>query len=103
MPIRRALIIASMVFFLWAAPAYAQTYGPAAEATDEFVQVDPASDRDALVATGERSDTEAGDNLARTGQNNVLPMTQFAVILVGSGTLLVFVARRRRSASQTPA
>jgi len=101
---RRALLVALMVVLVWAGPASAQTIGdpigdypptisPTTLATIPPVSVTtlpPEVDEEEVEAAG-----VSGGDLAKTGANNILPLIQAAIVLMGAGTLLVLVARRR--------
>ena len=90
---RRVLFVASMLVMLWAGPASAEhTYGHVLDTGQNRGGAQP------VVTNRPR-----GDNLARTGSNNVTPLLQAAVVLIGGGTMLVFVARRRQVARRATA
>lgn len=88
MLIRRTLLVATMVFMLWAAPAHAQTYGRTAGENQA---------QTGIVLAGQGAGEEAGaSSLARTGQDNIVSLVQLSMVLLGVGAMSVFVARRRR-------
>ena len=104
---RRTLLLAAMVVLLWGAPAYAQSYG------DILAQGDETGD---VVITGTEGATSAGDggslattsardggSLATTGRNDIVPLVQGSIVLIGCGVLLVLVARRRHTARSATA
>lgn len=107
MIVRRVLLVASMVVLLSGAPAYAQSYGdvPAGNRGQGggggAGPGDPPPFRLQAAQTG--SATPAGGDLPRTGQSNVVPMIQVAIVLMGAGTLLVLVTRRRHTSTRVPA
>ena len=93
--VRRALLVAAMLVLFWAGPASAQSYG------DVLGTGQGSGQR--VVAGGGQSGTasQAGGNLARTGQDNVEPLLQGAAVLIGTGMLLVLLARRRHTVRRT--
>ena len=89
--IRRTLLLAAMVVVLWGAPASAQSYGDILGEGDEIERV---------VVTGTSTVEFDGveGSLAQTGSNDIVPLVQGSIVLIGGGVLLVLVARRRRAA-----
>jgi len=99
--IRRTLIVVSMIFVLWAAPASAQSYGDVAGQDNGAGRIV----RNASAPSGGavNAGSAGGGGLARTGANNVTPLVQSAVVLIGGGALLILVARRRHMARRLAA
>ncbi len=93
--VRRTLLVAAMLALLWAGPASAQTYG-------DILGTDQGT---GVVAAGGQSGSAGapGGDLPRTGQDNVEPLLQVAVVLLGTGMLLVLMARRRHTTRHTTA
>ncbi len=100
--VRRALFVASMVLLLWAAPASAQSYGDILGQAPGGTQVVISSTGGTQVFTATAETQEVG-GLARTGQDNVVPMVQAAIVLIGGGMLLLLVARRRHAVRRVTA
>ena len=103
---RRALVVALMLISLCAAPAAAQVIGdpvgdyPPTVVPTSLVTVPPIT-----APPGDDEDVEVAENegLARTGAGNIGPLIQAAIVLLGAGTLLVLVARRRRAVRRAAA
>jgi len=97
--VRRALLVVPLVFFLWAAPAHADTYGNVLPTTIKRTpSTTPAKVASTSRTQGSANDQrgDPGGGLARTGSDNAVPLGQTAIVLLGGGTLLVLVGRRRR-------
>lgn len=86
--VRRTLLVATMLVCFWTGPAAADSYGDV---------LDTGRNRGGAVTAGAPGVSSARGDLARTGQDNVVPLAQGAVALVGGGMLLVLVGRRRRT------
>jgi len=84
---RRFLLASCTLLFLLASPAAAQSYGDI---------VGEGQDRNPTVNGGGQGAAAAGDGLAATG-SNLVPLIQAAIILIAGGSLLAFVALRRRA------
>ena len=84
---RRFLLASCTLLFLLASPAAAQSYGDI---------LGEGQDRNPTVNVGGQGAAVAGDGLAATG-SNLVPLIQAAIILIAGGSLLAFVARRRRA------
>jgi len=82
----RFLLATCTLLFLLASPAAAQSY---VDILGEGQDRNP-------VNVGGQGAAVAGDGLAATG-SNLVPLIQAALILVAGGSLLAFVARRRRA------
>lgn len=100
MMVRRLLVLASMVLFLWAAPAHADSYGQILDTGK--TQTPKALGAPAVRAQTQSAPSRSGGRLAETGQD-VAPLIQGGIVLLGAGTLLVLVARRRRVGRHTAA
>lgn len=105
---RRALVVVVLMVTFWAAPAAAQTIG------DPVGDYPPTVVPTSLVLpttlppvpeVEEDDDVETADTgaLARTGADNIGPLIQAGIVLLGAGTLLVLVARRRRAVRRAAA
>ena len=96
--IRRILLVASMLVVLWGRPAWAQSYG------DVLDTAGSSGGSGQVVAAGGAVAGYEGDDgsLAATG-SNITPLIQAAIVLIGGGTMLVFVARRRHLARRAAA
>lgn len=104
---RRALLLAPMLVLLWVGAASAQT-APCPPVDEYNGAVCPSTTAVAPTTTlpgeieerEEEVEAQGGQareaGLARTGADNIWPLIQAAIVLVGGGTLLVLVARRRR-------
>jgi len=93
-----------MMILLWAAPAHAQTYGGVlgdgqTQGGQGQGQGQGGQGQGSAggAGAGNGGDRDGRGDLARTGQDNIVPMAQVAFVLLGAGTLLAFVARRRRT------
>ncbi len=84
---RRFLLATCTLLFLLASPAAAQSYGDI---------LGEGQDRNPTVNGVGQGAGAAGDGLAATG-SNLVPLIQAAIVLIAGGSLLVFVARRRRA------
>jgi len=88
---RRFLLASCTLLFLLASPAAAQSYGDI---------LGEGQDRNPTVIGGGQGVGQgaaaAGDGLAATG-SNLVPLIQAAIVLIVGGSLLAFVARRRRA------
>ena len=84
---RRFLLASCTLLFLLASPAAAQSYGDI---------LGEGQNRNPTVVGGGQGAKAAGDGLAATGSNFV-PLIQAAIVLIVGGSLLAFVARRRRA------
>lgn len=104
--IRRILFVAPMLVMFWAGPASADHTYSHVLGTDQnrggAGTAIPGGSQGATSPQTPRS-TGRGDNLARTGSNNVTPLIQGGVVLIGGGTMLVLVARRRQVARRATA
>ncbi|MEJ7764945.1 MAG: hypothetical protein WKF86_05575 [Acidimicrobiales bacterium] len=85
--IRRILLTAGAMIFILASPA-AAGYSDVLGAGQQR--------KPTAVAATQGPTGETG-GLARTGSADIVPMAEAATVLVGSGALLIVVARRRRS------
>ena len=81
-----------MLVLLWSAPASAEdaSYGRTAAENVTLTGIVLSDDVDVVA------DDDGEFGLARTGQDNVTPLVQLSIVLMGVGAMLVFVARRRR-------
>lgn len=101
--IRRTLFLASLMVLLLAGPASAQTYGEilgSGGTRQTSGNVASASRGGATSAgsglgAGGSSSSQGSGNLPNTGSNDIVPMVQASIALIGAGALLVLVARRR--------
>ena len=100
MKLRRALLVAPMLLLLWVGVASAQVVGPddyGGNLPTSLVSLPPG----VTLPPGPEVESQgegvqgAGGPLARTGSDNIVPLIQAAIVLLGAGTLLVLVARRR--------
>ena len=107
---RRALVVVLMVVSLWGAPAAAQTVGdpvgdyPPTVVPTSLVQtttVPPTPEVD--VDDEEEVEVAETGGLARTGADNIGPLIQAGLVLLGAGAMLVLVARRRRAVRRAAA
>jgi LPXTG-motif cell wall-anchored protein len=107
--IRRASLIALIVVSFWAGPAAAQTpdpidYPPSVVPTSLVITTPPptappgVADEDRGVEVA-----EVRGGLARTGADNIGPLIQAGIVLLGAGAMLVLVARRRRAVRRAAA
>ena len=102
--VRRVLLVASMMVLLWAAPAHAQSYGDVlGNGEGQNGQGVNGQGQNGQGVSGNEQEQGAnqggaGRRTARTGQDNIVPLVQAGLLMVGGGTLLLFVARRRRIA-----
>jgi len=95
--VRRILLVSCAMLFLWAAPAAAQSYG---DAVDQQGTGGIRFDTGQVVFIPFEVQVQAqGDRgiLARTGSGNLVPLVQGGIVLIGGGSLLALVARRRRA------
>ncbi len=91
---RRGLIVTGILLSLWISPAAAQEYGAIlSEGQNRVTTVDR---NDAPLA-----DRATGD-LARTGSDEIVPMVEAGIVLLGGGSLLLLVARRRGAQRRRP-
>ena len=81
-----------MMVLFWAGPAHADpSYG-------QILGTEQGKQTPVKAAAGKPApNTSAGGNLARTGQDDIVPLVQGGLVLVGAGTLLVLAARRRQT------
>ena len=92
--VRRVLLLVTMMVLLLAAPAAAQSsYGDT---------LDEGQQRTEVVVTSAGQAQGAG-SLARTGQDDIVPLVQGAIVLIGGGMLLILVARRRHAVRRATA
>lgn len=100
---RRVLVVVLMVVASWAAPAAAQIIDDYPPSTFPTTFAPPTSLSTSVPPTGPTAPTPPGEegpgegDLARTGAGNIGPLIQAGIVLLGAGTLLVLVARRRRA------
>ena len=107
MKLRRALLLAPMLLLLWAGIASAQVpgpgdgYPPTILPTSQVTQPPPTAPPE--IEGEVEAASQGGQGLARTGSNNIVPLIQAAIVLLGAGTLLVLVARRRSAVRRAAA
>lgn len=99
MTVRRILVVAITLLIMWAAPAaadhsYSHVLG--VEQTRTAVDTGPVQ---AQSSTPRAGGARTGA-LASTGSDTLVPLAQGALVLVGLGSLLALVGRRRRSQRQ---
>ena len=96
MVVRRVLLATLAIFFLFGAPAGAQSYGDVLDTGQQGGATVRAAGTGIVSATATGT-TEANEgSLARTGSDNIQAFAQVATVLIGCGVLLVVTARRRR-------
>ena len=97
--LRRIVGLTFMMVLLWAGPAHAEpSYG-------RILDTDQSKQTPVKAASGGKaaSSNRARGNLARTGQDDIVPLVQGGIVLVGAGTLLVVASRRRQNVRRAAA